>query len=238
MTPIALIPHYNHGKTLATVCAALRAYELPVLIIDDGSQPADLAAARELAGHDPAIHLLERTHNGGKGAAVKDGIHWAAQHGYSHALQIDADGQHDFADIPRFLAAGQAHPDALICGSPAYSTDAPKSRLYGRKISNFWIWVNTGSRDIPDGMCGYRLYPVAATVALLRRHHIGNRMDFDIEILVQHYRLGTPLHWITTRVRYPADGRSHFRLWRDNLRISVMHARLFFSGLLWRLRRP
>ena len=237
MNPIALIPHYNHGNTLADVCAALRAHELPVLIIDDGSQTADLAAARALAAGDPAITLLERAQNGGKGAAVKDGIQWAAQHHYSHALQIDADGQHDFADIPRFLAAGEQHPGALICGRPAYSTDAPKSRLYGRKISNFWIRVNTGSRDIPDGMCGYRLYPVAATAALLRRRHSGNRMDFDIEILVHHYRAGTALHWITTNVRYPADGRSHFRLWRDNLRISAMHARLFLSGLCWRLRR-
>ena len=99
MKPIALIPHYNHGATLATVCTALRAHGLPVLVIDDGSNVADLAAARELAAHDPAITLLERAHNGGKGAAVKDGIHWVTQQGYSHALQIDADGQH--SPLPR-----------------------------------------------------------------------------------------------------------------------------------------
>lgn len=237
MRPIALIPHYNHGGTLAAVTAALRALDLPVLIVDDGSSAADLAAAQALAAGNPAVHLLARAKNGGKGAAVKDGIRWAAAHGYSHALQVDADGQHDLADAARFLAAGHTNPQALVCGRPAYGDDAPKSRLYGRKITNFWLWVNTGSRAIHDGMCGYRLYPVASTAALLQRHRCGDRMDFDIEILVHHYRHGTPLIWLDTHVRYQADGISHFRLWRDNLRISAMHARLFFSGILWRLQK-
>ena len=237
MKTIALIPHYNHGTTLAAVCAALRAHDLPVLIIDDGSDTENRALARQCAAAS-RVYLHERPRNGGKGAALKDGIHWAAQNGYSHALQIDADGQHDLTDIPRFLATGQMFPDALICGRPQYGSDAPKSRLHGRKISNFWIRINTGSRDIPDGMCGYRLYPVARTEAIHRAHHIGNRMDYDIEILVWHHRHRTPMHWLATRVRYPADGRSHFRLWRDNLYISAMHARLLLSGIFWRLRHP
>lgn len=125
----------------------------------------------------------------------------------------------------------------MICGQPQYGADAPKSRLYGRKITNFWLRVNTGSATLRDGMCGYRLYPVSATAAVLRRKRTGNRMEFDIEILVLMYRCGVAFVWIPVPVAYAADGVSHFQLWRDNLRISAAHAKLFFSGIGWRLWR-
>ena len=156
--------------------------------------------------------------------------------GCSHALQIDADGQHDADDVPRFLAEAQAHPDAVVNGRPVYDESVPKGRLVGRYATHVWVWINTLSFDIADSMCGFRAYPLAATIAMLDRESVGLRMDFDIEIIVRLHWAGVPVRNLPTRVTYPLDGVSHFDLWRDNLRISKMHARLFF-GMLWRAPR-
>lgn len=234
INPLALIPHYNHSFTLDDLLYRLQAQQLPCLIVDDGSAPEHRQRAAALA-EKYGCQLLQRAENGGKGAAVKDGIFWAQARGYSHVLQLDADGQHRPEDAPALLQAGMQQPEAMVCGQPQYGEDAPKSRLYGRKITNFWLRVNTGSDILRDGMCGYRLYPVSATVKTLQKHKTGNRMDFDIEILVLLCRRGVPFVWVAVPVHYQPDGVSHFRLWRDNLRISAAHARLFFSGIGWRL---
>ena len=232
MKVVALIPHYNHAATVGQVAQAMRAQGLPVLIVDDGSEPAAQQVLRDLAAADAQIQVVWRAQNGGKGAAVKSGFAAAAAAGHSHVLQVDADAQHQLADAQKLLQAAFRQPEALVCAEPVYGADAPKSRLYGRKITNFWIWVNTGSRDIRDGMCGFRLYPLAPVQALMQRHHIGERMDFDTDILVRLYWAGVPMVWVPTPVRYSAQGVSHFRVWRDNWLISKMHARLFFA-ILW-----
>jgi hypothetical protein len=152
--------------------------------------------------------------------------------GYTHALQVDADGQHALDDIPAFVQASQAHPQALVGGAPAYGDDAPRSRIYGRWLTRIWVWINTLSTAIPDAMCGFRIYPLAATVALLQRRNPGHRMDFDIAVLVLLYWRGVPMVWRPTRVIYPVGGISHFQGLRDNARISAMHARLFAGMLL------
>ena len=164
------------------------------------------------------------------------GMRQAATLGASHILQIDADGQHDTHDEPRFLAESAAHPDAVINGRPVYDESVPLGRLVGRYATHVWVWINTLSLDIADSMCGFRVYPLAATLALLDRESVGTRMDFDIEIIVRLHWAGVPIRTVPTRVTYPMDGVSHFRLWRDNARISAMHTRLFF-GMLWRLPR-
>lgn len=187
MKVVALIPHYNHAATVGQVAQAMRAQGLPVLIVDDGSEPAAQQVLRDLAAADAQIQVVWRAQNGGKGAAVKSGFAAAAAAGHSHVLQVDADAQHQLADAQKLLQAAFRQPEALVCAEPVYGADAPKSRLYGRKITNFWIWVNTGSRDIRDGMCGFRLYPLAPVQALMQRHHIGERMDFDTDILVRLY---------------------------------------------------
>lgn len=231
MKTVAVIPHYNHPHTVGVVAAALRAQGLPVLIVDDGSDAAAQMRLRELVAADARIELLVRPRNGGKGAAMKDGFAAAAARGYSHVLQVDADAQHRLGDAPKLLAAAFRQPEAMVCAAPVYGSDVPKSRLHGRKITNFWIWVNTGSRHIRDGMCGFRVYPLAATLAVVRAHRIGNRMDFDTEILVRLFWAQVPFVWIDTPVRYCVGGVSHFRLWRDNWLISKMHARLFAAKL-------
>ena len=233
--PCALIPVYNHGRTVAAVARGLRAQGLPCVLIDDGSEP-DCAAVLDALAREPGMHLVRRSANGGKGMAMLDGFRAADKLGYSHALQIDADGQHDAGDIPRFVQRAQEHPEAVICGVPIYDDSVPKARLYGRYLTHVWVWINTLSLSIIDSMCGFRVYPLPATLAVIDRERIGSRMDFDTEILVRMYWRGVAVVNEKTRVRYPEDGVSHFRPWQDNVAISKMHARLFF-GMLWRLPR-
>ncbi|OSM49757.1 acyltransferase, partial [Aeromonas salmonicida subsp. salmonicida] len=154
--------------------------------------------------------------------------------GFSHALQVDADGQHDLADIPALLAEAHRDPEALISGRPVYDDSVPKGRLYGRYITHVWVWIETLSFTIKDSMCGFRVYPLAASCALLEQVALGRRMDFDTEVMVRLHWAGVAVRFVPTRVIYPADGSSHFQLWRDNRDISWMHTRLV-CRLLWDL---
>jgi glycosyltransferase involved in cell wall biosynthesis len=226
----AVIPVYNHGDTVGAVVDHLRAHGIPCILVDDGSEPGCAARLDALAAAGKA-QLVRRPRNGGKGRAVQDGLRHAGQQGYTHALQIDADGQHALDDIPEMVRASRAHPAALVGGHPAYGADAPRSRLYGRWLTRLWVWINTLSTAIPDAMCGFRIYPLGPTLALLDRHDPGHRMDFDIAVLVLLSWRGVAMVWRPTRVIYPAGGVSHFQGLRDNARISAMHARLFFGML-------
>ena len=233
--PCAVIPVYNHERTLPTVVAALRAEDLPCVLVDDGSSIAAGAVIAQLAEH-PAVYLLRHPHNQGKGAAVISGLREAARLGFSHALQVDADGQHDLSRIGLFLDRASQAPDAVICGYPQYDASVPKGRLYARYLTHVWVWINTLSLSIRDSMCGFRVYPLAPTLALIDQVDLGKRMDFDTEILVRLHWREQPMAWLPTRVHYPKDGISHFRLWLDNLLISRMHARMF-GGMLLRAPR-
>ncbi len=228
-----VIPVYNHGAAIGGVVAAVRAHGLSCLMVDDGSEPGCAARIRELAAADAdAVRAFRLDVNQGKGGAMMAGFREAARLGYSHALQIDADGQHDGNDLPRFVALAEGHPDAVICGTPVYDESVPKGRLYGRYLTHVWVWINTLSFTIRDSMCGFRVYPLAPVLTLIDDVAIGRRMDFDVEILVRLYWRGIAIVNRPTQVRYPADGVSHFRVWRDNLMISRMHAKLFFGMLL------
>lgn len=227
--PIAVIPHYNHSDTIGQVIEQLLTFELNVLVVDDGSSEVHKKALMHL--ENEKVSMVFCPQNGGKGAAVKMGLAEAFKRGFTHAIQVDADGQHNLADIEKFLAKSQENPTALVCGYPIYGNDAPKSRLYGRKVTNFWIAINTLSMKIKDGMCGFRLYPLARVVPILGKEKLGNRMDFDIEILVHCQWRKIPMIWVSTQVKYDEHGVSHFRGWADNWLISKMHARLFFLML-------
>ena len=225
--PCAVVPCYNHGAAIGGVVERLSAHGLPVVVVDDGSDGATARVLDALTG----IHLVRLSANSGKGAAVVQGMREAARLGYTHALQVDADGQHDLADVPRFLERGRAAPGAVICGEPIYDATAPRARLYGRLITRFWVWVETRGRARGDAMCGFRLYPLAPTLALLERMRVASGMSFDIEILVRLDWEGLAIESVPTRVIYPPDGVSHFRLLRDNVRISGTHAKLFFASM-------
>ncbi|QXC06934.1 glycosyltransferase [Aeromonas sp. FDAARGOS 1408] len=234
MNPCLLIPCYNHAGPLAAVLARLAEFELPCLLVDDGSEPVAAAALDALAAQHPWVSLLRHSHNQGKGGAVMTGLRRAHDLGFSHALQVDADGQHDLTDLPALLAEARQHPAALVSGRPLYDDSVPKGRLYGRYITHVWVWIETLSFAIKDSMCGFRVYPLASTCALLERVALGRRMDFDTEVMVRLHWAGVPMRFVPTRVIYPVDGRSHFRLFRDNLDISWMHTRLV-CRLLWDL---
>lgn len=229
----AVVPCYNHGASVGAVVTRLREQGLPVIVVDDGSDAGTAGVLDSLAG----IHLARLERNSGKGAAVMHGLREAARLGYTHALQVDADGQHDLADVPRFLERGRAAPAALVCGEPIYDESAPKARRYGRLVTRFWVWLETRGRTRGDAMCGFRLYPLAPAVALAERTRIASGMSFDIDILVRLVWTGVPVQSVPTRVVYPAGGLSHFRMLRDNLRISGTHTRLFLESFSYQESR-
>ena len=233
MKTCIIIPVYNHEAAISHVLAKLKNFGIPTLLVNDGSSALCSQVLADCVEHETDwLALINRLENGGKGAAMIDGFKAAQARGFSHAIQIDADGQHDVNDIPAFLDAGRQHPEALILGQPLFDSTAPKSRVYGRTIANLWVWINTLSLAIADSMCGFRLYPLTAVAELAGSTHIAKGMDFDIDILVRLYWQGVDVVNIPTAVQYPYDGVSHFKLWRDNLMISKTHAKLFFGMLL------
>ncbi len=240
--PLVVVPVYDHEHAIAGVVHGVRAAGLPCLLVDDGSRPSCAAVLQTLAQQE-GVSLLRLDINQGKGGAMLAGFAEAAHRGYSHVLQIDADGQHDTGDLPRFIAAARAQPQAVVCGTPVYDASVPKARLYGRYLTHVWVWINTLSLHLRDSMCGFRVYPLQPVLRLIAEETIGRRMDFDSEILVRLYWRQVPVQHLSTRVTYPADGVSHFDALRDNLRISRMHTRLFFGmlqrapRLLWRRLR-
>ncbi|MGC2038879.1 glycosyltransferase family 2 protein, partial [Paraburkholderia caledonica] len=158
--PCIVIPIYNHKDAIGATVAHLAVHGLPIFVVDDGSDEATQQVLAELASEYAAqLTLLRLPVNGGKGAAVMAGLRAARDTHYTHALQIDADGQHDATDVPRFIEAARAEPGAVILGRPVYDESVPKARLYGRYLTHVWVWIETLSLTIRDSMCGFRLYP-------------------------------------------------------------------------------
>ncbi len=227
----AIVPTYDNPLTIRRVIEGIGALGLESIVIDDGSGPEGRAACAELASEGLAT-VLHRSVNGGKGAACVDGFRAAQEAGFTHAFQIDADCQHDLEQIPAFLEAARSQPKALVLGFPVYDDSAPKARLWGRRITSFWVAVEVGSKTkIRDAMVGFRVYPLASTLAVQRA---GRRMDFDIEIAVRLVLAGTPTVNRPVGVNYLAaeeGGVSHFRMIQDNLSFSFLHARQCTAGI-------
>jgi polyprenyl-phospho-N-acetylgalactosaminyl synthase len=240
MKTCVLIPTYNNPDTLERVVHNVRRHIEAVIVVDDGSHPEARAIAQSLSDKGLAkVHF--RATNGGKGAAVYTGLQVAEAEGYTHALQVDADGQHNLEDIPSFLRASETDQHALVLGQPIFDASAPRSRRLGRKVSVFWCMIETLSRAVGDPLCGYRVYPIAQALAAEPR---GKRMDFDPEIAVRMKWDGAPILHVPTAVRYldaEAGGVSHYRGFHDTWLISMMHTRLCFIGVLllltWPVRR-
>jgi glycosyltransferase involved in cell wall biosynthesis len=229
-----VIPFYNHARAIAYVVQALEPLGLPCFIVDDGSDAQARQVLARIANEVSGVKVLRLPENRGKGAAVMAGCDAAQASGFTHALQIDADGQHDVADAARLLELARRQPAAMISGEAIYDSTAPRSRRYGRYLTHVWVWINTLSFEIRDSMCGLRIYPLAVTCGIWQESRVGRRMDFDTEIMVRLSWKGVRIIAVPTRVTYPRDGVSHFRMLEDNVYISRMHARLFF-GMLWRL---
>lgn len=235
INPCVIIPVYNHPESIASVVAQVRSHGLPCWLVDDGSDEPCRSILDAVAAGDDAVRLLRFARNRGKGAAVCAGLYAAAEAGFSHALQVDADAQHNLGDIATFIQRASDHPEAVVTGDRIYG-EVPASRRYGRMLTDMLVWLQTLSFDISDSMCGYRVYPLPATIGLLRDCPVGQRMDFDTDILVRLYWRGVPIEQVATPVVYRDDIPSHFDLLRDNVRITRMHLRLLL-GMLARLPR-
>lgn len=231
--PCIILPIYNHPHYLRALVVHLQAYDCPIIMVNDGSN-AECCVVIDEIGRDFSVQILTHDINQGKGQAVMTGLDFAHAQGYTHALQIDVDGQHDWADIGKFLDIAKQHPQAMVIGKPIYGADVPKKRLYGRYATHIWVWINSLSLQIKDSMCGFRVYPVGVCQQVLTKHRLRKRMGFDSEILVHLSWLGVDFVNVPTKVRYPENGISHFDVWADNVELTKMQTHLFF-GMLVRL---
>lgn len=229
--PCAVIPVFNHHACLEQTVSALPAHDLPCILVDDGSDAATKRVLERIAAAGTQVECLTLPENRGKGAAVMTGIARAGDRGFTHVLQIDADGQHDVTDIPVLLTLAQRHPQNLISGAPIYDGSVPLVRFYGRYLTHVLIWLDTLSLQLCDSMCGFRVYPIAPCLQLARHVRLGRRMDFDTDIMTRLYWAGTESRFLPTRVRYPHGGSSHYRMLADNARMISLHVRLFLGML-------
>ena len=238
-THLVLIPSYNPGPRLTETVRAARAHWDPVWVVVDGSTDGSAALLAELARDDPGLSVLVRPHNGGKGAALLDGLTAARRAGFTHALTMDSDGQHPAECIAPFMSASAAAPEAMILGAPVFDSSAPRIRLRGRRIANWWTELETLGAGIVDTLFGFRVYPIAPLLAVMQRTRWMRRFDFDAEAVVRLSWQGVPARNLPAPCHYftPAEGGvSHFNYWRDNLLLTWMYTRLF-CGFLVRLPR-
>jgi glycosyltransferase involved in cell wall biosynthesis len=236
-THVVVIPSYDTGALVYETVLAARAAWSPVWVVVDGSTDGTAAGLRALAADDPGLRIELLSHNQGKGAAVLHALEAAQADGFTHALTMDADGQHPADLIAAFMQASLARPDAMILGRPIFDASAPLLRVRGRRISNGWTNLETLGAGIDDSLYGFRVYPIAPLLAIMRGQTWMRRFDFDTEAVVRlAWRGVTPIN-IAAPVRYlRADegGVSHFRYGRDNALLTWMHLRLLL-GFAWRL---
>lgn len=234
---LVLVPSYNPGSRVYETVRAAREQWDPVWIVVDGSDDGTAAGLQEMARNDPGLRVLVRERNGGKGAAMLDGMLAARAQGFTHILAMDSDGQHPADRIPAFMAASAARTEAMVLGEPLFDASAPSVRVRGRKISNWWANVETLWAGIHDSLFGFRVYPIAPLVQEMQARRWMRRFDFDVEAAVRLSWRGVPAINLPAAVRYfrPEEGGvSHFNYWRDNVLLSSMHARLF-GGFIARL---
>jgi len=236
-THLVLIPSYNTGPHLAETVRTARAHWDPVWVVLDGSTDGSAALLADLARADAGLRVLVRARNGGKGAALLEGLEAALAAGYTHALTMDSDGQHPAECIAAFMAASCAAPQAMILGAPVFDASAPRIRLRGRRIANWVTDLETLWAGVADTLFGFRVYPIAPLVAVMRRTRWMRRFDFDAEAVVRLSWRGVPVRNLPAPCRYftaAQGGVSHFHYWRDNVLLTWMYVRLF-PGFLVRL---
>jgi len=231
MKVCAIIPFYNHPDAIGHVVDQLLAYDLDIIIVDDGSDIKSKESLKALLSSSK-VSLVTRLANGGKGAAVISGMREALNRGFTHALQVDADGQHDLSKIPELFDLSSRFSEKIISGMPVYDETVPTNRKFWRYATHILVWIHTLSLEIRDSMCGFRIYPLTSTLKVIDSvKNFGQRMDFDIEVLVRSHWADLHTKQLAVGVRYPIDGVSHFQLFNDNFLITKLHIRLFFGML-------
>lgn len=234
-THLVLIPSYNPGPGVLATVRAARAQWTPVWVVVDGSTDGTAAQLKALAADDPGLRVIVLSENRGKGAAVLEGITQAAAQGFTHALTMDSDGQHPAGLIPRFMATSQAEPGAMVLGKPVFGPEAPALRVNGRKVSNGWANLETLWMGIGDSLYGFRVYPIAPLIGIMRGNRFMRRFDFDPEAVVRLCWAGVWPVNLPAPVRYLSaaeGGVSHFKYLRDNTLLTWMHTRLFIGFVL------
>jgi glycosyltransferase involved in cell wall biosynthesis len=234
-THLVLIPSYNPGPHLAETVRTARAHWDPVWVVVDGSTDGSAALLADLARADAGLRVLVRARNGGKGAALLEGLDAALAAGYTHALTMDSDGQHPAQCIAAFMAASCAAPEAMILGAPVFDASAPRIRLRGRRIANWFTGLETLWAGVADTLFGFRVYPIAPLVAVMRRTRWMRHFDFDAEAVVRLSWRGVPVRNLPAPCRYftaAQGGVSHFHYWRDNVLLTWMYTRLLLGFLV------
>jgi glycosyltransferase involved in cell wall biosynthesis len=232
-THLVLIPSYNTGAKLLETVAEARQHWAPVWIVIDGSTDGSGDALADQIRPDRMMRVFHRAGNGGKGAAVFDGLLAATAHGFTHVLVMDADGQHPAAMIPNFMALSKDNLEAMILGVPVFDHRAPRIRVIGRRVSNGLTKLETAGA-ISDSLFGFRVYPIAPLMAVMGASRRMRRYDFDVEAAVRLCWRGVRAINTSAPVRYfcrEEGGVSHFRYGRDNLLLAAMHARLMMTCL-------
>lgn len=231
MKLLVLIPSYNTGAALLErTVAAARAQWPDVWVVIDGSTDGSEHTAQQIGG----VRVIVQQPNQGKGAAVLRGIIEAQRAGFTHALTMDADGQHPADRIAEYTALASRHPEALLLGLPVFGPEAPQVRVQGRKISNLWANLETLGWGIGDSLFGMRVYPIEPLLKAFASTPFGRRFDFDTEMAVRIAWQGVPIINVPTPVKYLSReecGVSQFRYGRDNVLLTWMHLRLFLSFL-------
>lgn len=223
-----LIPTYNNATTLREVLKKCMALTTDIIVVNDGStdHTADILADY------PFLKTLHFKENQGKGAALKAGFRLALRLGFSYALTLDSDGQHDPVDIRAFSELLEAQPGAMVIGARNMKQEnVPGKSSFGNRFSNFWFWVETGIR-LPDTQSGYRMYPLEP---LRNMRFYSGKYEFEIEVPVRLAWKNVPVLSVPVGVYYPPpDERiSHFRPFKDFARISVLNTFLTLIALLW-----
>lgn len=234
-THIVLIPSYNPGPKVYDTVRAARQQWSPVWVVVDGSDDGSAAGLQRLAEDDAALRVVVLPRNQGKGAAVLRGLDLAAAEGYTHALTVDADGQHPVERIPAFMAASMQQPAGMVLGVPVFDASAPLLRVRGRQISNWWANLETLWAGIGDSLYGFRVYPIAPLRQVMHAQRWMRRFDFDPEAVVRLCWRGVLPVNLAAPVKYfrPEEGGvSHFNYWRDNVLLTWMHMRLVIGFVL------
>ncbi|MEA3122110.1 MAG: hypothetical protein QOH33_1671 [Paraburkholderia sp.] len=231
-THLVLIPSYNPGAKFEETVRSARERWNPVWVAVDGSTDGSTARLKAMAVKDPGLHVIVLPYNQGKGAAVLAALDEAAALGFTHALTMDSDGQHPAHLIDAFMSASQAVPECMVLGLPRFDASAPRLRVQGRRLSNFWADVETLWAGIGDSLYGFRVYPIAPLRSVMHRQIWMRRFDFDPEAAVRMCWAGVRPINLEAPVRYfRADegGVSHFQYGRDNALLTWMHLRLMFG---------
>ncbi|MBU6182720.1 MAG: glycosyltransferase family 2 protein [Verrucomicrobia bacterium] len=225
MKSLVLLPSFDSGRQLVSSLTAAKKEWPDVWTVIDGSTDGSDCAAESV----PGIRMFRLTKNSGKGAAVLHGFAAARSEGFTHALVMDSDGQHPPELIKKIMHQCEKNPSALLCGQPVFGSDAPTLRVLGRRLANFFSRLETLGRGPADSLCGFRLYPIAHTLAALENTRTGRGFDFETVAGTRLAWAGTPCLNFPVPIRYPSrseGGVSHFRYLRDNLLLTRVHAAL------------